>query len=113
MNGPDALRAAIASKIVISADGDGHLLESAMAVLDVEILRRGKPILGYVQTRRTIPQNHQSIRIRISERAQQKRIRNAEKRSAGANSNRQRKRYDRDKSGSLPEATECVANVCQ
>src|ERR1700728_3931725 len=107
MNRPHALRVAIAGKIFVSADGDGHLLESAMPVLDVEILCRRKPILGDIQSGRTIPQNYQSIRIRIRERAQQKRIRNAEKRSARANSDRQRKRNNRDKSRSLLEATEC------
>ena len=50
-DGSYALRLAFAGEVVVAADGDRHLLQTAMAGLDVEVLRGGKPVLGYAQSR--------------------------------------------------------------
>ena len=46
MHRADALGLSIACEILVSAVGDGDFLETLMGCLDIEILRRGKPILG-------------------------------------------------------------------
>ena len=46
-----ALRLAFAGEVVVAADGDGHLFQSAMTGLDVEVLRGGEPVLGDAEAR--------------------------------------------------------------
>ena len=48
---PYALWLTFASEVVVASDGDGHLLQTAMTSLDVEVLRGGEPVLGYAQSR--------------------------------------------------------------
>jgi hypothetical protein len=50
-------------EVVVAPDSDRYLFKTMMPMLDVEILRRGKPILGEVQAGRAIPQDRQSFRV--------------------------------------------------
>ena len=42
-----------------------QLLEPVMAVADVEVLRRGEPVLGDAESRRSVPENDQAIGVAI------------------------------------------------
>jgi hypothetical protein len=82
-----------------------------MAVLDVEILRGGKPILRDAETRRAVPQDHESARIFIGEGAQQKRAGNAKEGSVRADADGERQNRGDREAGILRECSECVAKV--
>ncbi len=111
MDGPDALRVAVAGEIFIPADGNGHLFQPVMPGFDVEILGGREPILRDIQSRRPIPQNHQAVRVLVRQRPDQQRIRNAEKGSASANPDGKRKRDDGNETRALPECAKGKAKV--
>jgi len=50
-------------EVVVAPDSDRYLFKTMMPMLDVEILRGGKPILGEVQAGRAIPQDRQSFPV--------------------------------------------------
>ena len=78
---PDALWVSCSGQIFVAADGQSHLFESVVAIFDVEILCGRKPVLRDVESRRGIPENHQSVGILVRQRLQEKRIHDTEYRN--------------------------------
>jgi hypothetical protein len=80
----DALRLAVTRQVVVATDRDRDLLEPQMSRLDVEILRRGKPVFRDAQARRSAPDDREAFRVLIRQRAQEQRARDAEDGRVGA-----------------------------
>src|SRR5262252_7825734 len=79
--------------------------------LDIEILRRGKPILGDVQARRTIPQDHQPVWAVIRQRTEQQGACNTEDGGVRTNPNRQRQYSGQCEPDVLCEGAKSESNV--
>ncbi len=86
----DPLGVAAAGERVVTADRDRDLVETGVAVLDVEVLCGGKPVLGDVESGGTLPEDHQPIGVLVRQRAKQQRARDAEERGVGADTDGQR-----------------------
>ena len=86
----DPLRCALAREVVVRADRDRELLEAAVARLHVEVLRGREPVLRDADAGRAVPQDHQAIGVRIGQRPQQQRARDAEDRRVRADPDRER-----------------------
>ena len=56
-NRADAFGVAVAGEIIVGAEGDGGVFEAGVVVLDVEILRGGKPILRDAEAGGAIPED--------------------------------------------------------
>ena len=110
-NRADAFGVAVASEIVVGAEGDGGIFEAGVAVLDVEILRGGKPILGDAEAGRAIPEDDEPAGVFIGKRAQQKRAGDAEDGSVGADADGERQDCGDGEAGIFGEGAECVAEV--
>ena len=70
-NCADAFGIAVAGEIVVRAEGDGGVFEAGVAILDVEILRGGKPILRDAEAGRAIPEDDELAGVFVGKRAQQ------------------------------------------
>ncbi len=107
------LRLAFAGEVIVRSDGDGHLLQPVMAVLDVEVLRRREPVFGDPKPGRAVPQDHQPVRIFIRQRAEQKRIGDAEHGCGRANPDRQRQDRCDSEARTLAQSAKRIAKIEQ
>jgi hypothetical protein len=89
-NDAHSFRLALPGQVVVAANRDRNLLKPMMRSLDIEILRRGKPVLGDAQAGRSIPQDHQPVCIVVWQRTKQQRICDAKDGSVRSNPDRQR-----------------------
>ena len=87
---PDALRLAAAGQVFVAADRDRHLFEAPARGLDVDILRRRKPVLGDAEAGRAVPENGEPIGVLIGKRPKDERVRDAEDRGVRADAERDR-----------------------
>ena len=98
---------------VVAADRNRDLLEPAVAVLDVEVLRRGKPVLGDVEARRSLPQNDEAVGVLVRQRPQQQRARHAEQGRVGADADGERQHRRQREAGLRHEPANRVPDVLQ
>ena len=85
-----SFRFTLPGQVEVAADRDRDLFKPMVSCLDVEILRRGKPILGDAQARRAIPQDYQPVWAVVGQRTKQQRVCHAEDGGVRPNPNRQR-----------------------
>ena len=110
-DGPDAFGLAVARQVGIGANRDRDVLEALRTVLDIEVLRRRKPVFGDPEAGRRVPENDLPIRVLVRQRPQQERARDAEDRGVRTNPNRQREYGDDRESWRGEEGANRVAEV--
>ena len=110
-NCADAFGVAVAGEIVVGAEGNGDIFEAGVAVLDVEILRGGKPILRDAEAGGAIPEDDELGGVFVGKRAQQKRAGDAEDGSVCADADGERQDGGDGEAGIFGECAECVAEV--
>jgi hypothetical protein len=89
-NCADAFGIAVAGEIVVGAESDGGVFEAGVAILDVEILRGGKPILSDAEAGGAVPEDDELAGVFVGKRAKQKRAGDAEDGSVGADADGER-----------------------
>ncbi len=110
-DGADPLRLASAGQVVVPADRDGDLLESVMPGLDVEVLRRGEPVLRDAQAGRAVPEDDQPVGVLIRKRTQQQCARDAEDGRVRPDAERDREHGRGREAGRSRKRTNRVARV--
>ena len=110
-NCADAFGIAVASEIVVGAEGDGGIFEAGVADLDVEILRGGKPILRDPEAGGAIPEDDELGGVLVGKRAEQKRAGDAEDGSIGADADGERQDCGYREAGIFGQGSERVAEV--
>ena len=110
-NDADSFRVTLPGQVVVAANRDRDLLKSMVPCLDVEILRRGKPILGDVQSGGTIPQNHQPVGAVVRQRTEQQCVCNTEDGGVRTDPNRQRQYRGQCEARVLGERAKSESNV--
>ena len=93
---------AVPGQVVVRSDGDRELLEALVTRLDVEVLRGREPVFRDAQARRAVPEDHEPLRVRVRQRPQQQRARDAEDGGIRADPDRERQ-HDRHREAGAPD----------
>ena len=100
-------------QVVVRSDGDRELLEALVTRLDVEVLRGREPVFRDAQARRAVPEDHEPLRVRVRQRPQQQRARDAEDGGIRADPDRERQHHGYREAGAASERAQRVREVAR